>query len=210
MIKVMLVDDHEVVRSGVRRFLEVGDEFQVISECDSGEDAYEAYAKVAPDIVIMDLSMPGMGGLEAIRRLMLRYDNPKVIVLSMHENQAIVESAFKAGAKGYITKSLVSHELPDAIKKVLAGETHLSADVSKAYAAIGLKNQNNPLGALSIKELEVFRLIAEGNELEDVAEILSMSPKTVANYQSEIKKKLGVSTPIEFVRLALQHGLVNL
>lgn len=207
--KVLLVDDHEVVRSGLRRLLELNKAIVVVAEAESGEQAYQVYSDFQPDIVVMDLSMPGMGGLEAAKRILQRHPNARIIIFSMHEAVSFASQALKAGVRGYVTKTGVADDLMIAINEVLRGKTFLSASVAQKIALQTLMGDDDPLHQLSAREFEVFRLLAEGKKVEDVADMLKISQKTVANYHTMIKQKLGVASPIEMVRLAMRHGLIE-
>jgi DNA-binding NarL/FixJ family response regulator len=208
-IKLILVDDHAVVRSGLRRLLELNKQVEVIAEADSGEQAYQCYGELKPDIVVMDISMPGMGGLESARRIIKRYPTAKIIIFSMHETASFASQAIKSGVKGYVTKTGAAEDLTRAVLEVANGKTFLSAEVAQKIALETLSGQDNPIHQLSGREFEVFRLLAEGKKVEEVAEMLKISQKTVANYYTMIKQKLGVTSPIDMVRFAIRHGLVE-
>lgn len=206
---IMLVDDHAVVRAGVRRLLEQQSGFSVVAEAESGERAYQLFGEHLPDITIMDLTMPGMGGMEAIRRIIARYPTARVLVLSMHENAAFASQALKAGAKGYLAKSGLAEELVGALQALVRGQTYISAEVAKKIALQTLQGSDDPMQQLSAREFEIFRLLAEGQDNEAIAQALKISGKTVANYQTIIKQKLGVNSPVELVRLAIRHGVID-
>jgi DNA-binding NarL/FixJ family response regulator len=208
-ISVMLVDDHMVVRAGVRRMLESANDFEIVAEAESGEQAYELFPKLEPEVTLMDLNMPGMGGIESIIRIKNRYPNANIIVLSMYEHGPFISQAMKAGAKGYLTKSSLGDELIKAIKLVAQGRNFMSASVAQNHAIESAAKSQNPFDELSAKEFEIFRLIAQGKEIEEIADALKLSEKTIANYQSILKKKLNVSNSIEIVKLALQNGLID-
>ena len=208
-IRIMLVDDHAVVRAGVRRLLEQDNRFLVVSECDSGERAYQRFGEYLPDITVIDLSMPGMGGLEAISRITARYPAAKLLVLSMHENAAFASQALKAGAKGYLSKNSLAEELVNALDSIVKGQTYINASISKQIAQQFLNATENPLQILSAREFEIFRLLAEGIDNNAIAAALNISPKTVANYQTSIKQKLSINSPVELVRLAIRSGLID-
>jgi DNA-binding NarL/FixJ family response regulator len=208
-IKLILVDDHAVVRSGLRRLLELNKQVEVIAEADSGEQAYQCYGELKPDIVVMDISMPGMGGLESARRIIKRYPTAKIIIFSMHETASFASQAIKSGVKGYVTKTGAAEDLTRAVLEVANGKTFLSAEIAQKIALETLSGQDDPIHQLSGREFEVFRLLAEGKKVEEVAEMLKISQKTVANYYTMIKQKLGVTSPIDMVRFAIRHGLVE-
>jgi two-component system invasion response regulator UvrY len=208
-IRIILVDDHAVVRSGLRRLLELNKQIEVIAEADSGEQAYQFYGELEPDVVVMDISMPGMGGLESARRIIKRYDNANIIIFSMHESSSFASQAIKSGVKGYVTKTGAPDDLTRAVLEVANGKTFLSVEIAHKIAFDSISGQDEPIKQLSGREFEVFRLLAEGKKVEEIAEMLKISQKTVANYYTMIKQKLGVSSPIEMLRLAMRHGLVD-
>lgn len=208
-IRVMLVDDHAVVRAGVRRLLEQDEKFTVVAEAETGERAYQIFGEHLPDITVLDLSMPGMGGMETIKRIVARYPTAKVLVLSMHENAAFASQALKAGAKGYLAKSGLAEELSNAIQWVMTGQTYLGSEISNKIALQMHDAQGDPMQVLSAREFEIFRMLVDGVELSTIATTLNISLKTVANYQTVIKQKLGVNSPVEMVRLAIRCGLIE-
>jgi DNA-binding NarL/FixJ family response regulator len=208
-VKVILVDDHSVVRSGLRRLLETHKSIEIIAEAETGEMAYQVFCELMPDVMLMDISMPGMGGLEAAKRILQRYPQAKIVIFSMHEAVAFAAQALKAGVKGYVTKTGVADDLVQAVLDVSRGRTFLSQDVAQKVALQTLIGESNPLQQLTSREFEVFRLLAEGKRVEDVAEMLKISQKTVANYYTLIKQKLSVNSPVEMVRLAMKHGLID-
>jgi|688.fasta_scaffold790288_1 two-component system invasion response regulator UvrY len=208
-IRIMLVDDHAVVRAGVRRLLEQDAKFTVVAEAESGERAYQIFGEHLPDVTIIDLSMPGMGGMETIKRIVARYPTAKILVLSMHENVAFASQALKAGAKGYVTKSGLADELANAVEWVVSGQTYLGSELSNKIALQLHNAEGDPMQALSAREFEIFRMLVDGVDLNKIAGTLNISLKTVANYQTTIKQKLGVSSPVEMVRLAIRCGLIE-
>lgn len=208
-VRVVLVDDHTVVRSGLRRLLESHKSIEIVAEADTGEMAYQIYGEVSPDVVLMDISMPGMGGLEAAKRILQRYPQAKIVIFSMHEAVSFAAQALKTGVKGYVTKTGVADDLLQAVLDVSKGKTFLSQDVAQKVALQTLIGESNPLQQLTSREFEVFRLLAEGKRVEDVADMLKISQKTVANYYTLIKQKLSVNSPVEMVRLAMKHGLID-
>ena len=208
-IELILVDDHAVVRSGLRRLLELNKRIEVSAEADSGEQAYQFYGELEPDVVVMDISMPGMGGLESARRIIKRYASAKIVIFSMHESASFASQALKSGVKGYVTKTGAPEDLTRAVLEVANGKTFLSAEIAQKIALEALSGHDEPIHQLSGREFEVFRLLAEGKKVEEIAEMLKISQKTVANYYTMIKQKLGVSSPIDMVRLAIRHGLVE-
>lgn len=207
-IKVMLVDDHAVVRAGLRRLIENQSNIEVVAEAVDGDQAYHLYSAAPVDVVVMDLSMPGMGGLESARRILGRYSMAKIIIFSMHDNATFASQVLKSGVKGYVTKTGSDSDLLKAIQEVAHGRNYLSSEVAQKIALESMSGDENPLKMLSAREFEVFRLLTEGVSAEEVGERLKISHKTVANYHTMIKQKLGVSNPIEMVRLAIRHGVI--
>ena len=208
-IRVLLADDHAVVRSGVRRLLEQHGGIEVIAEADSGEQAYQFYGEIMPDILVMDMSMPGMGGLEALRRIRTRYPKSKVIIFSMHENVIFATQALTAGAVGYVSKSGEASDLLVAVADVSSGRTYLSPQMAQKIAIQTMSGDDNPIQRLSAREFEVFRLLAEGFVVDEIAKLLNIGQKTVANYQTILKQKLNINSPVELVRLAIRYDVIN-
>lgn len=208
-IRIMLVDDHVVVRSGLRRLLEQKPGFSVVAEAESGEQAYQEFTDHRPDVMVMDVSMPGMGGLEALRRILTRHPTARIVVYSMHENAAFATQALQSGARAYVAKSGPSDELVQAVLEAARGKGYLSPSVAQRIALNTLAGEDDPFKRLSAREFEVFRLLAEGGNVETIAEMLKISQKTVANYQTLLKQKLGVSSPVDLVRLAIRHGVIE-
>jgi DNA-binding NarL/FixJ family response regulator len=208
-VRVLLVDDHAVVRAGYRLLLQSTPEIEVVAEADTGELAYRRFVEVAPDVVIVDLAMPGMGGLEAIRRIVARDSGARILVFSMHEDPLFVEHALAAGARGYIAKSSAPQALIRALKEIAAGRTHVDESLAQRLALKKIRDRDTPLANLSTREFEIFCLLAEGLSSSEIAKRLSLSSKTVANYSSRLKSKLEVGTMAELTRLAIRHGVVD-
>jgi DNA-binding NarL/FixJ family response regulator len=208
-ITIVLVDDHAVVRAGVRRLLEQEQLFDVIGEAESGEKAYQTYGELKPDVMVMDLSMPGMSGLEAIRRILMRYERAKILVLSMHEDLSFANQALKLGAKGYLLKNALGEDLVKSIKEVAEGNVFLSDDIARKMAMHSISGDRDPIHELSAREFEIFRLLAEGLEIDAIALKLNISSKTVSNYQTMIKQKLDINTPVELIRYAIKVGIIK-
>jgi len=206
---IVLVDDHAVVRAGVRRLLEQEPLFEVIGEAESGEKAYQIFGELKPDVMVMDLSMPGMGGLEGIRRILMRYEKAKILVLSMHEDLSFANQALKLGAKGYLTKNTLADDLVKSIETVTQGDVFLSDEIAKKMAMQSISGNQDPVHELSAREFEIFRLLAEGLDIDAIASTLNISSKTVSNYQTMIKQKLDVNTPIELIRYAIKVGVIK-
>ena len=208
-INIILVDDHAVVRAGVRRLLEQEPLFDVIGEAESGERAYQLFGELNPDVMVMDLSMPGMGGLEAIRRILMRDEKAKILVLSMHEDLSFANQALKLGAKGYLIKNTLGDDLVKAIEAISQGDIFLSDEIAKKIAMQSISGDQDPIHTLSAREFEIFRLLAEGLEVDAIATTLNISSKTVSNYQTMIKQKLNIHTPVELIRYAIKAGVIK-
>jgi len=206
-IRVVLVDDHAVVRSGYRRLIELEEHMTVLAEFAEGEAAYAWLAAQAADVLVLDLSMPGRGGLDTLARLKQRQPELRVLVFSMHDSAAMVTQALRAGADGYLTKSSAPQLLIEAIARVHGGERVLSDDVRAHAASATVGAEDAPHEQLTPREFEIFRRLAQGMPVETIAETLCLSAKTVANYQSAIRQKLGVESAVDLLRLARRHGL---
>ncbi|QDD12044.1 response regulator transcription factor [Candidatus Methylopumilus rimovensis] len=208
-VTIVLVDDHAVVRAGVRRLLEQEALFDVIGEAESGEKAYHMFGELKPDVMVMDLSMPGMGGLEAIRRILMRHERARILVLTMHEDLSFANQALKLGAKGYLIKNTLGDDLVKSIQTVSRGEVFLSDEIAKKMAMQSISGEQDPIHELSAREFEIFRLLAEGLEIDAIATTLNISSKTVSNYQTMIKQKLNINTPVELIRYATKAGVIK-
>lgn len=208
-LRVVLADDHAVVRTGYRRLLELDEGLQVVAEFADGDAAYLWLSHHRADVLVLDLSMPGRGGLEVLRCLKARVPDLRVLVFSMHDSPAIVTQALRAGADGYLTKNSPPDLLVDAVHRVVAGALALSADV--AALSLPLAGADDPKPPphmrLSPREFDLFRLLVRGIAIEDIAAQRYLSTKTIANYQTLIRKKLGLANVVEMYRYAREHGL---
>jgi two-component system, NarL family, invasion response regulator UvrY len=208
-ISILLVDDHPIVRQGYRRVLENQRDFRVVAEAENAAGAYSAFKTHAPDIVVMDISMPGASGLEAIRNIRARDGHARILVFSMHSEASLVKAAFNAGAGGYVTKSTEPAILIRAIRSVAHGERAMSDDVAQVLALESLTPSGSALDQLAEREIEILRQIAAGATNEEVAQNLHLSLKTVQNYHYMIKVKTGLKTDAQLVRLAAECGLTG-
>ncbi len=208
-IRILLTDDHTVVRSGMARLLERDETIEIIGEAENGEQAYQLFNELHPDIVVMDMSMPGIGGLEALRRIMTKDSNAKVLMFSMHENINFALQAMTSGASGYLTKSAEANDLVSAVKQVMTGKNYLSADIAHKMALQNLSGYQDPVHKLTTREFEVFRLLAEGLLIDEIAELMNIGQKTVSNYQTSLKQKLSINSSVDLVKLALKHELIS-
>ncbi len=210
-LTVLLVDDHAVVRMGYGMLLKQMENIVSIIDAETGEKAYQLYARHHPDIVIMDLSLPGVGGLATIRKIAKRDQDAKILVFTIHDELIYVRRAMENGAKGYITKSAPPDMLMDAIQQVSQNEVFIQPDIAQKM----LQQQFDTTirdcitDKLSAREFEVFDLISQGYTIQATAEYLHLSNKTVANYVSVIKNKLNVNTDIELAHLAYESGLLS-
>lgn len=208
-IKIVLVDDHAIVRAGFNMLISANALFEVVGEASRGEMVMQLYEDLKPDIVIMDLSMPGMGGLAASQRLTQRYAEALIIVFSVYENQVYIARALSSGAKGYITKNSAPELLFDAINTVISGGIYIEDGlVNNGEEDNRFINYKSIVSELSDREFDVFRLLVQGVKIENIANDLSLASKTVANYITQIKKKLQVNTSIELVKIAEVLGVV--
>lgn len=208
-VNIMLVDDHAVVREGYSRLIEKHDDLKVLTEADDGVAAYQQYKLHSPDVVVLDLAMPGQGGIEVIRHLRQWDDKARILVFTMHQNAAFAVQAFQAGAKGYITKSSPPDILISAIRDVFAGRTAMSSDIGRELALTRVSGEKSPLDMLTAREFDIFRMLAEAKTPKEIASTLNLSLKTVCNYHYLIKSKLGVSSDVELVHLATRLRIVD-
>lgn len=208
-IKVLLTDDHTVVRSGMARLLERDESIEIIGEAPNGEQAYQLFNDLNPDIVVMDMSMPGIGGLEALRRIITKDPTAKVLMFSMHENINFAMQAMTSGASGYLTKSAEANDLVTAVKQVVGGKTYLSAEIAHKIALQNLSGQQDPVQKLTTREFEVFRLLAEGLLIDEIAALMNIGQKTVSNYQTSLKQKLSINSSVDLVKIALEHEVIS-
>lgn len=210
--KILLVDDHAVVRAGFKLLLTTAAaNVEVIAEADRGEQAIQQYQIHQPDIVIMDLSMPGIGGLETIKRIMQRNELAKILVFSVHDESVYIHRALKSGARGYITKNSAPHILPEAIDSILLGQTYIEQGLIKEgdddkQSSI---DYQQVISEFSVREFDIFNLLAKGFTAHKIAEELCLGYKTVANYVTQIKKKLQTTSVAELVHIAVLLGVIK-
>ena len=207
-IRVLLTDDHEVVRAGYTRLLESTSDIDVIAEASSGEEACTNYFECRPDVLIMDLNMPGMGGLEACRRIKARDPKANILVFSVHENEVMLERALDAGIKGYISKRSASRVMIQAVRKVAAGEVYVGEEMMSHLVGQRKSVDGGQLKDLTPREFEVFRLLADSKSVNEIAGILNISPKTAGHHMTHIKEKLGISNIAELTHLAIRLGII--
>lgn len=202
MTDLLIVDDHEIVRAGIKRLVENTPNLNIVADLGSGEEAYQFLQKNMVDLVIMDVSMPGKGGIETTHQIKRRFPKIKVLMLSMHDNAMIIDKAMKAGANGYILKNDLSDDLLNAVEKVMNDETVISASADIE------ESKDSKINDLNNKEFEIFKSLASGEELTSIAEKLNISYKTAANYQTSIKQKLDVKNILDFYNLAKENNIL--
>ena len=205
MINLIIVDDHDIVRAGLKRLLENQENIDVVGDFGTGEIAYEFIRKNEVDVVIMDLSMPGKGGIESTRQIKKQFPKINILILSMHDNPTMAKKAMDAGATGYILKNDIADDLINAISTVSNSKIIFSRTIEKSLKA---PNENS-LNSLNDKELEIFIALAKGNDLKNIANDINISYKTAANYQTSIKQKLKFKTSVDLYRIAKDNGLVD-
>jgi len=207
VIRILLVDDHAVVRAGYRRFLERSEDLRVLGEAEDADEGFRLWTRHAPDVTVVDLAMRGAGGLTLLMRVAERSPAARCLVFSMYEDPLVAQRALEAGACGYVTKSSQPEVLVQAVRSAHAGQVYLSADIVQARAAIAQDARR--LASLTGREHEIFRLLAQGRSVAQIAGLMNLSAKTVANHQSQIRDKLDLATPAALVHLALRHGLIG-
>lgn len=208
-LRIMLVDDHAVVRMGFRLLLDTTGDLRVVAECGSGEEALQCFAEVNPDVVVLDLSMGGMGGLETLSRLLAKWPSTRVLVLSAHEDTAHPRRALAAGALGYLTKRSAAEALIEAIRQVAAGKLFLEPALAQEIGVEQVGRSGSPLETLSAREFEVFVMLARGKSVAEIAAVLFLSPRTVGTHLYNIKQKLGAGNAAELTLIAIRNGLIE-
>ena len=211
MIRVMLADDHNIVREGLRRIIEESDGIRVVAEAADGHEALGLIASSAPDVAVIDISMPGLDGLEVIGRIRAEHPGLPVLVLTMHEEEQYVVRAITAGAMGYVTKRSASEELVQAIRKVHSGGRYLTESAAESLAVRLARGRENmgPLDSLSNREIQVLGRLARGQTNREIAEAYFLSTKTVDTYRSRLLRKLHLRNNADLSRFAIQTGLIE-
>lgn len=210
MIRLLLVDDHQLVRTGIRRLLDDIHDIQVVAEAASGEEALVLVRQDPPDVILMDVSMPGIGGLETTRRLKATHPHIPVVIVTVHTDDPFPNSLIKAGAMGYLHKGCSVTEINRAIHEVHAGQRYLSSDIAQSLALTLLNGGNSsPFDQLSAREMQVLNMMSRGNKVGEIATQLSLSPKTISTYRRRIFDKLSVHNDTELTRLAMNYGMLE-
>ena len=210
MIDVLLTDDHALVRTGIRRLLEDSGQIRIVGEANCGEDGVTLAQQVSPDVILMDVSMPGIGGVEACRRILQRDPTQKIIVLTIHNEQTFPKRMLEIGARGYLTKDCGVDEMLLAIRQVYNGSAYIAASIAQQLALSLLPgNQNNPIDRLSRREFQVMLMISQGLTNAAISEKLCLSPKTISTYRLRLLEKLGAQNEVDLIKIAVEQGMVE-
>ena len=209
MIKILLVDDHDLVRTGIKRILEDVKDFSVVAEAKCGEDAVAICRKDAPDVVLMDVNMPGIGGIEATHRISSSWPDIGIIIVTVHDDGPLPKQLLNGGARGYLTKGNGVDEMITAIRDVHSGKHYIAKDIAQQLALSVLPGETNPIDTLSMREIQVLMMVAQGTRTQQISEILNLSPKTISTYRKRLYEKLDVSSDIEMLHLAMKHGVLD-
>lgn len=214
-IRILVVDDHTVVRDGISALLSLAGDMEVVGEASNGSEAIEMVKKLMPDVVLMDVAMPVMGGLEATRRILKDFPYTKILVLTQYDDKEYFLPVIESGASGFISKAAASSELVTGIRSISRGDSFLSPSVTKllieAYQrSIIDKNSHDPYNELTQRERDIFKLLVEGSTTHEIADILVISPKTVEGHKTNLLAKLGVRNRFELVKYALRKGIIHL
>ena len=208
-LNVLLVDDHSVVRMGFKMLIDSEKDMQVIAEAETGEDGIIKFQEIKPDVIVMDITMPGIGGLEAIERIIAKDKNAKILVLSAHEDSVHPKRVLSAGAIGYLTKRSAAEELINAIRTIGSGKKYIESSVAQQLAITQLSGENDPTEVLSDREFEVFISLAKGKSTNEIADTMCLSPRTVGTHLYNIKQKLNANNSAEIALIAIRCGLLE-
>jgi two-component system invasion response regulator UvrY len=210
VIKVLLVDDHDLVRLGIRRLLSDVKDIEVIGEAKSGEEAITMTKQLKPDVILMDVKMPGIGGLEATKRILQHDPNSKVLVVTIYGEEPYPSRVLQAGALGYITKGVSLEEMVQAIRSVNSAKRYLSPEVAQQLALKHLSSSGeSPFDCLSEREMQILIMITSGQKVQEISDQLHLSPKTVNSYRYRIFEKLNVNSDVELTHLAIRHNVIE-
>lgn len=208
-IKVLLCDDHPMVRVGFRQLLESAPDIVVQDEAETGEEAYQLYRTKRPDLIIMDINMPGMGGLAAARHILEYNPDAKIMLLTMHDSKTFVARAIKMGIKGYLTKRASPDELIKAVRLLDCGRSYIEPSLAQDIVMSNITGDQDPIDVLSPREFEVFTALADGHSVKKISSTLHLSPKTVGVHRTNIMKKFDADNLADITRLAIRHGLIT-
>jgi two-component system invasion response regulator UvrY len=210
MINVLLTDDHELVRTGIRRLLEDTGQVQIVGEADCGEDSLKLAQSLKPDVILMDVNMPGIGGVETCRRILQRNPKQKIIVLTVHNERTFPKRLLEIGAKGYLTKECGVDEMVKAIKQVNSGGSYIATSIAQQLALSLLPgNDANPIDKLSRREFQVMLMISQGLSNVEISDQLCLSPKTISTYRLRLLEKLGAHNEVDLLKIAVEQGMVE-
>ena len=210
MINVLLTDDHALVRTGIKRLLEDSQIVTIVGEADSGEACIKMVQELKPDVILMDVNMPGIGGVEACRRILQRDPQQKIIILTIHTEQTFPKRLLEIGARGYLTKECDPGEMINAVRQVYQGGSYIEPRIAQQLALSLLPgNGDNPVDRLSRREFQVMLMISQGMSNTQISERLCLSPKTVSTYRSRLLEKLGAHNEVDLVRIAVEQGMVD-
>ncbi|WP_371189465.1 UvrY/SirA/GacA family response regulator transcription factor [Thalassotalea maritima] len=210
MITALLVDDHELVRKGIKRLLEDSQAIKVVAEKSSGEEAVSYCREHHPDVILMDVNMPGIGGLEATRKILRYNPDARVVILTVHVEEPFPSTVMQIGASGFLTKNTPASEMIQALKAVCCGQRYITPEVAQQMAlALTNQSESNPLSILSDRELQIMIMITRGDKVAAISDKLSLSTKTVNTYRYRMFDKLSISNDVELTHLAIRHGLLK-
>ena len=210
IISVLLTDDHALVRSGIRRLLEDSGQVNIVGEADCGEQGIKLAQELKPDVILMDVNMPGIGGVEACRRILQRNPDQKIIVLTVHNEQTFPKRMLEIGAKGYLTKECCVDDMLTAIRQVYKGGAYIAPSIAQQLALSLLPgNEHNPIDRLSRREFQVMLMISHGLTNAEISDKLCLSPKTISTYRLRLLEKLGAQSEVDLIRIAVAQGMVE-
>ncbi len=210
MINVLLTDDHALVRTGIRRLLEDSKHVKIVGEANSGEEGVKLAQQLKPDVILMDVNMPGIGGVEACRRILQRDPGQKIIVLTIHNEQTFPKRMLEIGAKGYLTKECGVDEMLTAIKQVNNGGAYIAPSIAQQLALSLLPgNGHNPIDRLSRREFQVMLMISHGLTNAEISDKLCLSPKTISTYRLRLLEKLGAQNEVDLIKIAVEQGMIE-